>query len=87
VTPIQLARNWFSSATQEYNADINILPSAQASKPGKFYETLTEAETKSLFTQGEQATWPLVERIRTTTAVSRCIDKVLLDMGEDSLLP
>ena len=82
-----MARNWFSSATQEYNADINILPAADSSRPGEFYETLTEEETRSLFTEGEQATWPQVERIRTTTAVSRCIDNILLDMGEDCLLP
>ncbi|MFT5015161.1 MAG: TAG lipase/steryl ester hydrolase/phospholipase A2/LPA acyltransferase [Dinoroseobacter sp.] len=82
-----MARNWFSSATQEYNADINILPSSQSSKSAELYKTLTEEETKSLFTEGEHATWPQVERIRTTTAVSRCIDNILLDMGEDCLLP
>ena len=82
-----MARNWFSSATQEYNADINILPARRYVSPGEFYETLTEAETRSLFSEGEQATWPQIERIKTTTAVSRCIDELLLDMGEDSLLP
>tara|TARA_R110002072_G_scaffold5527_12_gene35476 strand:+ start:13623 stop:15131 length:1509 start_codon:yes stop_codon:yes gene_type:complete len=82
-----MARNWFSSATQEYNADINILRSAQSSRPAELYQTLTEAETTSLFTEGEHATWPQVERIRITTAVSRCLDNILLEMGEDCLLP
>jgi TAG lipase/steryl ester hydrolase/phospholipase A2/LPA acyltransferase len=81
------ARNWFSLATQEYTADINILPDSRSWRPGVFFETLTLEETSELITEGEKSTWPVVERIRITTEVSRCIDHILSEMGEDCLLP
>ncbi len=82
-----MARNWFSMATQEYDADINIVTESKNSRPGEFFETLTPKETRELICEGERSTWPVLERLRITTAVARCIDNILLDMGEDTLQP
>ncbi len=82
-----MARNWFSMATQEYAADINIVPESKDYRPGVFFETLTPEETSELICEGERSTWPILERLRITTAVARCIDEILMEMGEDSLLP
>ena len=74
-------------ATQEYDADINIVTESKNSRPGEFFETLTPKETRELICEGERSTWPMLERLRITTAVARCIDNILLDMGEDTLQP
>ena len=80
-------RNFFSQATQEYAADIMILPAARYLRRGAFYETLTPEETRSLTRAGEKATWPTIERIRVSTAVSRTIDRVARELGEDFISP
>jgi TAG lipase/steryl ester hydrolase/phospholipase A2/LPA acyltransferase len=80
-----LARNWFSTAIQENSADINILPTARYLRASMFYDSLANNESAELITDGERATWPLIERIRINTAVSRCIDDILNSLDEDFL--
>lgn len=82
-----LIRNWFSMVTQEYKADVNIMPRTKYPQPGSFFETLTNEETRSLFEEGETAAFPVLERLNVTTAVSRQLDRILLSRGQDSLLP
>ena len=72
-----LAQNWFSDATQERSADINILPNSSVARPGQLFETLTHLETQALIDEGERCTWPVTERIRLNTAISRCIEEIL----------
>jgi len=81
-----LARNWFSNVTQDFSADINILPVSGVSRPGQLFKTLTREETQTLIDEGEQRTWPVTERIRLNTAVSRCIEEILASHGETLLI-
>lgn len=80
-----MAQNWFSEMTQEHSADINILPNSTVARPGQLFETLTPQETQALIDEGERCTWPVIERIRFNTAVSRCIEDIL-DAREEGLL-
>ena len=68
----------FGLATQEYTADINILPRQRFFDPTRLLSARSKAETEKLIREGEQATWPKIEMIRNCTKVSRQIDAALL---------
>ena len=79
VYPLNLmTRTWFNLLTQEYTADINILPQKKFYNPGMLLEQLSEEDTQKLVSEGEKATWPKVEQIRICTAVSRCLGDILM---------
>lgn len=73
----------YGVATQDYTADINILPRRRAWNPSKLLSALSAHETEFLIAEGEAAAWPRIERIRNCTRVSRALDAVLarLDTG------
>jgi len=75
-------RQLFSVMTQEYTADINIIPRRRLFDPTLLVSTLTAKETQALVVAGEQATWPKIEMIRNCTKVSRCITARLKEMDE-----
>ena len=76
--PINIAtRMFFSIATQDYTADINILPRRRFWDPRKLLSILSEGEVQSLIREGEFATWPRVEMIRNCTKISRTLDAIL----------
>lgn len=77
-----LTRTWFGIMTQEYTADITIMPRQRFYKPAMLLQRLTPEDTLRLIREGERMTWPKLERIRITTAVSRKLDEVLTDLGE-----
>jgi NTE family protein len=85
------ARLLYSVATQEYTADITILPKNRIVDPSKLLAPLTNEETWKLVREGEQATWPKLEMIRNCTAISRTIEAVLSRLeariGETSIKP
>ena len=101
IYPINVyAQNWFSNVTQDFSADVNILPDSGTSRPGlarpgltrpgltrpgQLFETLTNEETTALIDEGETCTWPAIERIRMNTAVSRCIEEILTSYGEGTV--
>ena len=70
-------RFWFSVMTQEYKADINLIPERNVLSPLKILSHLSEADTQRLVLAGRRATWPKVEMIRNCTKVSRRIDDAL----------
>ena len=70
-------RFWFSMMTQEYTADINIIPERNLLHPSKLLAHLTPEETKRLVQAGVHATWPKIEMISNCTKVSRRIDEAL----------
>lgn len=72
-----MTRMWFGLLSQDYTADITILPNYRWVDPTKLLANLNEAETRTLIHEGEQATWPKIEMIRNCTAVSRRIDAIL----------
>ncbi len=72
-----MTRMFYSVATQDYTADINILPRRRFWDPRKLLAMLSEGEVKGLIAEGEAATWPRIEMIRNCTAVSRTLDAIL----------
>jgi len=75
-----MTRMIYGLATQDYTADINILPRRKFWNPSKLLSVLNEAETRYLITEGEAATWPKVEMIRNCTLISRTLDQILEPM-------
>jgi TAG lipase / steryl ester hydrolase / phospholipase A2 / LPA acyltransferase len=73
-------RFWFSLMTQEYTADINIIPRQRFYDPSLLLAALSQEETATLIREGEYATWPKVEMIRTCTKISRTIDDTLVKL-------
>jgi NTE family protein len=72
-----VTRLLYSIATQDYTADINILPRRRFWDPRKLLAILTEGEVRTLIAEGEAATWPRIEMIRNCTAISRMLDAIL----------
>jgi TAG lipase/steryl ester hydrolase/phospholipase A2/LPA acyltransferase len=72
----------FSVLTQEYTADINILPTTRRIDYSKLVSTLSPRETLALFQDGERATWPKVETIRVCTHISRTIESLLRELDD-----
>ena len=72
-----MTRMLYSIATQDYTADINILPRRRYWDPRKLLARLSEEEVRSLIAEGEMATWPRIEMIRNCTAISRTLDAIL----------
>jgi len=70
-------RMLFDLMTQEYTADITILPERRIYYPGQLLLPLSPEETMALIEEGERATWPKIERIRNNTLISRKLDAVL----------
>jgi NTE family protein len=76
--PLNLAtRMAYSLATQDYTADINILPRRRFWDPRKLLSILSEDEVRFLIAEGEAATWPRIEMIRNCTRVSRTLDRII----------
>ena len=80
-----MTRMFYSVATQDYTADINILPRRRVVDPTKLLSVLTEQETQGLIREGEMATWPRMEMIRNCTQVSRTLDGILGRLEQQSL--
>ena len=77
-----MTRMWFGLLTQDYMADINILPKRRWVNPAKLLANLTPEETQQLIHDGESVTWPKLTMIRNCTAVSRTIDASLKRLEE-----
>lgn len=81
--PLNLyTRMAYSLATQDYTADINILPRRRFWNPAKLLAILSEEETQSMISEGEASAWPKIEMIRNCTRTSRTLDRIL-DRLED----
>ncbi len=72
-----MTRMFYSVATQDYIADINILPRRRFWDPRKLLSVLAEHEVQALIAEGEAATWPRIEMIRNCTKISRTLDAIL----------
>lgn len=77
VYPVNVwTRLWFGLLSQDYTADINILPSQRFFNPAKLLAVLSEEEVEGLIREGERSTWPKIEMIRNCTKISRTLDEV-----------
>jgi NTE family protein len=71
------ARMLFSVATQDYTADVNILPGRRFWDPRTLLAVPTRDEVRSLIREGERSTWPKIEMLRNCTRVGRTLDRIL----------
>lgn len=82
-----MTRMFYSIATQDYTADINILPRRRFWDPRKLLSILSEEEVQELVSEGEKATWPRIEMIRNCTRISRTLDAIVDRLEKRSLYP
>jgi len=76
VAPLRdMTRMWYSVVTQDYTADVNILPKERFWNPTKLLAPVSSERTLELMDSGRTATWPHIERIRNCTAVTRRVDE------------
>ncbi|MCB1682984.1 MAG: DUF3336 domain-containing protein [Pseudomonadales bacterium] len=81
VYPLNIVtRMGYGLATQDYTADINIIPQRRLWDPRKLLSVLSDTETQELISEGEASTWPKIEMIRNCTLISRTIDDLLLPL-------
>jgi TAG lipase / steryl ester hydrolase / phospholipase A2 / LPA acyltransferase len=80
-----MTRMLYSVATQDYTADINILPRRRFWDPRKLLAVLSEHEIRTLIAEGEAATWPRIEMIRNCTHISRTLDRILTRLEHQTL--
>ncbi|AYC33145.1 DUF3336 domain-containing protein [Pseudomonas cavernae] len=71
----------YNVLAQDYTADINIFLGKRWHSPLKLLSPLPLAEMEQLIREGEQATWERMEMIRNCTAISRTLDRILMDHG------
>ena len=64
-------------ATQTYSGDITIVPSRQTGNILQTFADPTPKQVANFVADGERATWPLIERIRNTTRISRVFERCL----------
>ena len=78
IYPLNLfTRMAYSVVTQDYTADVNIIPSRRLRDPSMFLARLRASEMQELIAEGEAATWPKIEMIRNCTMLSRRLDAIL----------
>jgi TAG lipase/steryl ester hydrolase/phospholipase A2/LPA acyltransferase len=80
------ARMAFSVATQDYTADVNILPTQRFWDPRKLLALLSREEVQRLIHEGERSTWPKIEMLRNCTRVGRTLDRILSEYEGEAAL-
>ncbi len=80
-----MTRMFYSVATQDYTADINILPRRRLWDPRKLLSILSDGEVRGLIREGEMVTWPRIEMIRNCTAISRTLDGILTRLEQQQI--
>ena len=73
---------WSSVISQTYTGDITILPPSRVLNPARLLAYRRKDEVIKMIKDGERATWPKMEMIRTQTKVGRTLDKILSKYGE-----
>ena len=82
IYPLNLmARTWFNVFTQDYTADVNILPAHRLVDPATILEKIEPKRALQLVLDGEQRTWPQVERIQNCTRVGAKLQGILRGLG------
>ncbi len=78
-----MTRFWYGIATQDYTADVNIMPSQRFRDPTKLLAVLSSREAQALVHEGERAAWPKLERIRICTSLGHCMRRILRELEPD----
>lgn len=80
-----LANTLASVITQEYMADINIIPRYRLFDPRKLFSPLSDKELMKLIREGEKASWPKIEMIRNCSKISVKLDQIVAEYERESL--
>ncbi|MDA0978736.1 MAG: DUF3336 domain-containing protein, partial [Proteobacteria bacterium] len=72
---------FYSVVAQDYEGDINILPSFGYVDPRKLLAQLSEEEIQDLVEEGERATWQRLEQIRISSKIGHVLDELLDEHG------
>lgn len=79
-------RRWMSGylslVSQTYTGDINILPSKRYLNPTNMLAARSLAEVHELMKDGERMTWPMLERIRIQTKISRTLSRLKAELDD-----
>ncbi|MBI5510854.1 MAG: DUF3336 domain-containing protein [Deltaproteobacteria bacterium] len=62
---------------QRYRGDITIAPKIELAKIRRMFSELSRDQVAELILDGERATWPHIEQIRITTAISQTFDQCI----------
>lgn len=68
---------WTSVISQTYTGDITILPPSRTHNPVRLLAYRRTDEILEMIENGERATWPRIEMIRTQTKIARTLDRIL----------
>ena len=68
---------FYSVLAQDYEGDVNIVPSFSFVSPQKILGQLTTDEIKALVTDGERSTWPQLEQIRICSNISHKLEEIV----------
>lgn len=74
-----------SVITQEYTADVNIIPRYRFFDPRKLLSQLNEKQLMNLIREGERATWPRVEMIRNCSRIGEKLDQIVKAYENEAL--
>lgn len=66
-----------SIANQKYKGDINVLATHSVRQWRRVLSNPTAKDMEAFISNGQRATWPIVERVRLQTKVSRTFDDCL----------
>lgn len=81
----KLLNGYISIVSQTYTGDINILPTNRFLNPTKALSAQTTEQILELIADGEESTWPSVEKIRIQTNISKTLDKIVKKLDKDML--
>ena len=76
-------RMLFDVLTQEYTADITMMPKRRNFMFAEMMLPPSTHETFALVREGERSTWPKIEQIRNCTSISRKLDAVLTNLDQN----
>lgn len=66
-----------SIVTQSYSGDINIIPPRQPLNVFKALKNPSKDTVHNFIETGERSTWPIIERVRNTTQISRTFEQCI----------
>lgn len=78
----KVLNGYISVVSQSYTGDINILPANRFLNPAKALTSRSNQEIDDLILTGERATWPVMERVRIQTHISRTLWRIVKELEQ-----
>ena len=77
-----MTRMWYSMFTQDYTADVNILPKQKLVEPTSILEKISPEKAMELVVEGERQAKTSIERIRNCTKLGAKLDSILNNLAK-----